>query len=44
MSTKRIPPTMHQKKEEVNKKLIIWVSTIIGVIVVALVVLLAVSK
>lgn len=35
MATKRVPPTIsHNNKEQVNKKAIIWVSTICGVIVV----------
>jgi uncharacterized membrane protein YvbJ len=35
MSVKRVPPTISQhKKAQVNKKAIIWVSSIFGVLVI----------
>ncbi|WP_203232143.1 hypothetical protein [Paenibacillus pinistramenti] len=40
MSTKRKPPTLHQKKEEVNKKALIWLGSILGAIVVFFAVIL----
>ncbi|MGG6314558.1 hypothetical protein [Paenibacillus macerans] len=43
MSTKRKPPTLQQKKEEVNKKALIWSISIIAVLIVATAVLLIVT-
>ncbi|WP_433943683.1 hypothetical protein [Paenibacillus sp. SN-8-1] len=44
MSTKRKPPTLHQKKEEVNKKALIWSGSILIAIVIVFTVLLIWSK
>lgn len=43
MSTKRKPPTLQHKKDEVNKRALIWSMSIIGVLIVATVVLLLVT-
>ncbi|NIK77339.1 flagellar basal body-associated protein FliL [Paenibacillus castaneae] len=44
-SAKRKPATMKVKpKEEVNKKALIWVGAIVGVVVIAVAVLLIVSS
>lgn len=34
MSTKRKPPTLQQKREEVNKKGLIWLGSILAVIII----------
>ncbi|MEK4510045.1 MULTISPECIES: hypothetical protein [Paenibacillus] len=44
MSTaKRKPPTLQQKRDEVNKKALIWAGSVIGAIVVVVTVLLIVT-
>ncbi|WP_262362546.1 hypothetical protein [Paenibacillus senegalimassiliensis] len=43
MSTKRKPPSLQHKKDEVNKRALIWSMSIIGVLIVATVVLLLVT-
>ncbi len=44
-SAKRMPPSMKTKpKEEVNKKALVWIGSIIGVVVIAVAVLLIVSN
>lgn len=43
MSTKRIPPALQHKKDEGNKKALIWSMSIIGVLIVATIVLLLVT-
>ncbi|GGA44487.1 hypothetical protein [Paenibacillus physcomitrellae] len=40
MSTKRKPPSLQQKKEEVNKKGLIWVGSILAVIIIFFAVIL----
>ncbi|MBY9082464.1 hypothetical protein KIH86_11385 [Paenibacillus sp. HN-1] len=44
MSAKRKPPTIQQKKEEVNRKAIIWVSISIALLVILFVVLFLVTS
>ncbi|BCG58724.1 hypothetical protein [Paenibacillus sp. URB8-2] len=43
MSAKRKPPTMHQKKEEVNRKAIVWVGVSIALLVLVFIVLFIVT-
>ncbi|WP_166242460.1 hypothetical protein [Paenibacillus turpanensis] len=44
MAMKRKPaPTLGKKKEQVNKKAIIWASSVFGVIVIAVAVLLIIN-
>ncbi|MGP0587765.1 hypothetical protein [Paenibacillus timonensis] len=43
MSTKRKPPTLQQKKDEVNKKALIWSISIVAALVVVTAVLLIVT-
>ncbi|GIP46956.1 MULTISPECIES: hypothetical protein [Paenibacillus] len=43
MSTKRKPPTFQQKKDEVNKKALIWSISIVAALVVVTAVLLIVT-
>ncbi|WP_169744566.1 hypothetical protein [Paenibacillus stellifer] len=43
MSAKRKPPTIQQKKEEVNRKAIIWVGISIALLVILFVVLFLVT-
>ncbi|WP_435921674.1 hypothetical protein [Paenibacillus sp. DYY-L-2] len=35
MSTKRKPPTLQQKKDEVNKRALVWAGSIVAVLIVA---------
>ncbi|GGH15954.1 hypothetical protein [Paenibacillus segetis] len=44
MSTKRKPPTLQQKKDEVNKKALIWSISVIGALIILFAVLLIVSQ
>ncbi|WP_169744905.1 hypothetical protein [Paenibacillus durus] len=43
MSTKRKPPTIQQKKEEVNRKAIVWIGASIALLVVIFIVLFIVT-
>ncbi|GJM84203.1 hypothetical protein HMSSN139_66990 [Paenibacillus sp. HMSSN-139] len=43
MSTKRKPPTLQQKKDEVNKKALIWSISIVAALVIVTAVLLIVT-
>ncbi|WP_018750497.1 hypothetical protein [Paenibacillus sanguinis] len=43
MSAKRKPPALQHKKDEVNKKALIWSMSIISVLIVVTVVLLLVT-
>ncbi|WP_282577957.1 hypothetical protein [Paenibacillus mellifer] len=43
MSTKRKPPTLQQKKDEVNKKALIWSISIVAALVLVTAVLLIVT-
>ncbi|AHV96898.1 MULTISPECIES: hypothetical protein [Paenibacillus] len=43
MSAKRKPPTMHQKKEEVNRKAILWVGVSIALLVLVFIILFIVT-
>ncbi|MFP4978852.1 hypothetical protein ACE6ED_25830 [Paenibacillus sp. CN-4] len=42
MSAKRKPPTLQQKKEEVNRKAILWIGVSITLLILLIVVLLIV--
>ncbi|MFC7680826.1 hypothetical protein [Paenibacillus sp. GCM10028914] len=44
MSAKRKPPTLQQKKEEVNKKAILWIGTGISLLIILIIVLIIVSQ
>ncbi|WP_178075892.1 hypothetical protein [Paenibacillus oralis] len=44
MSTKRVPPTLQQKKDEVNKKALIWSISIAAALIVATTVLLILTQ
>ncbi|MBA9086344.1 putative membrane protein YvbJ [Fontibacillus solani] len=43
MSTKRKSPTLQQKRDEVNKKALVWASSVVGalIILVTIVIILA---
>ncbi|MDQ0195896.1 hypothetical protein [Paenibacillus wynnii] len=43
MSTKRKPPTLQQKKEDVNRKAILWVGVSLSLLVLLIIVLLIVA-
>ncbi|MFD1776290.1 hypothetical protein [Paenibacillus rhizophilus] len=43
MSAKRKPPTMQQKKEEVNRKAIVWVGVSIALLVLVFIILFIVT-
>ncbi|MEK5236427.1 hypothetical protein NST99_12130 [Paenibacillus sp. FSL L8-0470] len=43
MSTKRKPPTLQQKKEEVNRKAILWISVSLALLVLLIIVLFLVA-
>ncbi|WP_169823397.1 hypothetical protein [Paenibacillus yonginensis] len=40
MSTKRKPPSLQQKKEEVNRKALIWIGSILAAIILFFAVIL----
>lgn len=40
MSTKRKPPTLQQKKEDVNRKALLWVGVSLGLLILLVIVLL----
>ncbi|MEK3794505.1 hypothetical protein MKX42_22440 [Paenibacillus sp. FSL R7-0204] len=42
MSTKRKPPTLQQKKEEVNRKAILWISASLVLLIALIAVLFVV--
>ncbi|WP_223069631.1 hypothetical protein [Paenibacillus caui] len=44
MSTKRKPPSLQHKKEEVNKKALIWLGSILAAIVIFFAVMLILVK
>ncbi|WP_169744127.1 hypothetical protein [Paenibacillus wynnii] len=43
MSTKRKPPTLQQKKEDVNRRAILWVGVSLVLLVLLIIVLLIVA-
>ena len=43
MSTKRKPPTLQQKKEEVNRKALMWIGVSLTVLILLIIVLFIVA-
>lgn len=44
MSVKRKRPALQQKREDVNKKAIMWIGTGIGLLIVLIIVLILISQ
>ncbi|HEY4392129.1 MAG TPA: hypothetical protein VGN02_12360 [Paenibacillus sp.] len=44
MSNKRKPPTLQQKKDEVNKKALIWAGSVTGVLILFVIIVLLLTK
>jgi len=44
MTAKRKPPTLHQNKQEVNKKALLWVGLSVSLVIIVMIVLLIVNS
>ncbi|CAM3609529.1 lipopolysaccharide/colanic/teichoic acid biosynthesis glycosyltransferase [Paenibacillus sp. LBL] len=44
MSAKRKPPTLQQKKEEVNKKALVWIGSGIALLIILIIVLIVIAQ
>ncbi|MEF2965513.1 hypothetical protein V3851_06675 [Paenibacillus sp. M1] len=44
MSTKRMPPTLQQKKDEVNKKALVWTGSVVAVLIIAVIAVIVITQ